>query len=160
LKLLYRDKPDNIIETVNETLTQIEAAIQKLDNDSTRLLPLVPGSPNEFLANVLAMLLTEDEEHAEDAARGALLILTGIQAFQDSGGDSRTIDLAWRPAIIVRDLLKRYGDNAWQVAAKTAGEARGYGRHQVADIYERVAMMLAPEEPPAPDVNKNVDNPS
>lgn len=159
MKLLYRDKPPEQIATVNETLAEIDLAVKKLEKEqTTRLLPLVPGTGNEQLANVLAMLLTEDEAHAEDAARGALLILTGIQAFQDSGGDYRTIEMAWRPAIIVRDLLLRHGDNAWQVAAKTAGEARGHGRHMVADIYERVALMLAPEEPD--DVNKAVDSPS
>lgn len=154
MKLLYRDKPDNIVATVNETLAQINATVQKLEVDRTRLLPLAPGTANEELANVLALLLTDDIAAVEDAARGALLILTGIQAFQDSGGDYRVIEQAWRPAIIARDLLTKHGDNAWQVAAKAAGEARGLDRHLVADIYERVALMLAP------DINKEVDNPS
>lgn len=154
MKLLYRDKPDEMVKTVNETLDQIDLAIKRIDGDSTRLLPLVEGAPNETLANLLAMLLIEDESQAEDGARGSLMILTGIQAYQDSGGDPRVIELAWRPVIVARKLLKEHGPEAWKIAAQKAGQAMAAENRVESEMYERVAVMLQA------DVNKGVDNPT
>lgn len=98
-----------------------------------------------MLANTLARLLTEDTSHAESGARGALLILTGIQAFFDSGGDPNVIELAWEPTIAARELEKKHGDNAWKRAAELAGEALGAEDAAKAQLYGRVALMLKPE---------------
>lgn len=120
---------------------------------AVRLLPLVNGGANEKLANLLAHLLVEDESQAENGARAALMILTGIQAFLDSKGDARVIEHAWRPTIVARELEKS-GPDAWIRAATIAGEAMANDDKETADLYERVALMLKPE-----DVKTDVDKP-
>ena len=83
----------------------------------------------------------------------ALMILTGIQAFLDSKGDARVIEHAWRPTIVARELEKS-GPDAWIRAATIAGEAMANDDKETADLYERVALMLKPE-----DVKTDVDKP-
>lgn len=144
LKILCRSQPDSAVEIVNDTLNQIQSVRDRLPK-TVRLLPLVANGPGEKLANLLAQLLVDDESQAENGARAALMILTGIQAFFDSGGDAKVLEHAWRPAIIAR-ALERKGPDAWKEAAALAGEALAADRHDVAALYERVALMLKPEE--------------
>ena len=120
-----------------------------------RLLPLIEGGPNERLANMLGSLLTDDVAHAEDGARASLMILTGIQAYLDSNGDPRTFEAAWGPVIVARNMSKKYGPEAWQIAAKVSGEMKAENKPALAEMYERVALLLAPE----PDVKTEVDKP-
>lgn len=153
LKILCRDKSEETVTEVNKTLDLIGRAFAGLSKG--RLLPLVQNGPNDKLANLLAELLVEDASQAEDGARASLTILTGIQAFQDSGGDARTVEIAWRPIIIARQLLKEHGeDKAWEAAAKRAGELLAVEQRPEAELYERVALMLKP------DIKNEVDNPT
>jgi hypothetical protein len=97
-----------------------------------------------MLANTLARLLTDDASQAESGARGALLILTGVQAFLDSGGNPHVIELAWEPTIAARELEKNHGADAWKRAAELAGEALAADDAKKAQLYGRVALMLKP----------------
>ncbi len=127
-----------------------EAAEAKL---AVRLLPLVEKAPNEGVANCLARLLVDDATQAEHGARGALLILTGIQAFLDSGGDYRAVEGIWEPAIVARQMLVGYGEEAWKKAAEMCGACKAVEDERGAYVYARVAEMLAPD-----DVKKRVDS--
>ena len=117
---------------------------QASSSPEVRLLPLAEGAPSEMLANTLARLLTDDASQAESGARGALLILTGVQAFLDSGGNPHVIELAWEPTIAARELEKNHGADAWKRAAELAGEALAADDAKKAQLYGRVALMLKP----------------
>ena len=93
---------------------------------------------------MVARLSVDDESQAEMGARAALTILTGIQAFYDSGGDYRVIALAWEPVIVARQMEKAHGADGWKAAAKVAGEALAADDRPKAELYERVALMLRP----------------
>jgi len=157
LKLLYREQPPAVIAAVNDTLDQITKELQHLDatpDKQARLLPLIPNSSNEGLANTLARLLVEDESQAETGAQGALFILTGIQAYLDSGGAYSVIEHAWEPCIVARQIKKTYGQDGMKKAAEMAAACRAVEDSRGAQIYERVtALLTEPISPP-------VDNPS
>jgi hypothetical protein len=104
------------------------------------------------VANALARLLIDDESQAEIGATSALVILSGIQAFYDSGGDYLIVERIWEPYIVARQMQKTYGTDAWKKAAEMAGAARATNDERGAVIYERVATLLHP------DVNKQVDS--
>ena len=129
------------------------ASPQPKSSPEVRLLPLVEGAPNEGLANVLARLLIDDESQAEIGASNALIILSGIQAFYDSGGDFLIVERIWEPYIVSRQMQKAYGEGAWKKAAEMSGAARAANDERGAVIYERVATLLH-----HPDVNKRVDS--
>lgn len=120
-----------------------------------RLLPLVPESPNEGVANLLARLLVEDETQIEMGATGALLILSGIQTFIDSGGDYKAVERVWEPHIVARHLEKAYGTEAAKNARQLAAAMQKGGDQRGAWLYERAAKLL---DPPPPDINKPVDS--
>lgn len=125
---------------------------QPNSSPEVRLLPLAEGAPNEGLANLLARLLIEDESQAEQGAQAALLILTGIQSFIDTGGDYLTVERIWEPVIVARQLEKTHGDLAWKKAGEMAEAAKAANDLRGADIYERVSVALHAE------LNKRVDN--
>jgi len=127
---------------------------QASSSPEVRLLPLVEHGSNEALANTLARLLVDDESQAEMGARAALTILTGIQAFYDSGGDYRVIALAWEPVIVARQMEKIHGANGWREAAMRAGAAKAAEDHDIAALYERVARLLKS------DIKIEVDSPA
>lgn len=136
---------------------------QPASSPAVRLLPLVEGSSNEGLANALARLLVENEEQAEMGARGALLILTGIQTFIDSGGDYLKVEHLWEPCIVARHMEFAHGETAWIKACEMAEAARTCGDDRGTAIYERVAVILSPDaHKPVDeaDVNKKVDETS
>lgn len=113
-----------------------------MKTQEVRLLPLNEGAPNEGLANALARLMIEDESQAELGASNALIILTGIQAFLDSGGDYLTVERIWEPYIVARQLQKTYGDGAWKKATEMAEAALAMQDNRGAIIYERTATLL------------------
>lgn len=117
-----------------------------------RLLPLTEGAPNEGLANALARLLIDDESQAESGAQYALLILTGIQTFYDTGGNYVAVERLWEPFIVSRQMEKAYGEKAWEKAAEMAEAARKVDDQRGAWIYQAVASMLKSQ------VNKPVDS--
>lgn len=117
-----------------------------------RLLPLIENSPNDGLANLLTRLLIDDPALADDGARLAILIMTGIQAFLDSGGSYSAVEIYWEPVITARQMAKAYGEHTWKKAAEMAGACKATGDERGAAIYTRVAEMLAPA-----DIKKNVD---
>jgi len=117
-----------------------------------RLLPLVEGAPNEGVANALARLLAADESQAELAARSALFILTGIQAFYDSGGNYLAVERFWEPVIVSRQMEKAYGPKALEKAVEMTEAAHKAEDRRGAGIYAQVVAMLSP------DVNKPVDS--
>jgi hypothetical protein len=117
-----------------------------------RLLPLVADSPNEGLANALARLLIEDETQAEMGSKGALLILSGIQTFIDSGGDYLAVERVWEPVIVARYLEKAYKLDAPKQARQLAGALRKGGDMRGSWIYDHAADLLDP------DINKPVDS--
>lgn len=116
---------------------------------AVRLLPLETGGPNEIVANKLARLLCSAEADTEAATHTALLILTALQAFLDSG-DARAVDALWEPLITAQRLSVEFGEEAWRQAAGRAGAAKAMGNERDAWIYERAAVMLAPEPAPKP----------
>lgn len=116
-----------------------------------RLLPLVEGTHNEGVANALARLIVADETQAEMGARGALLILTGIQTFLDTG-DYLAVERIWEPIILARHLERAYKDEGAKQAQQMAAALRKGGDQRGAWIYERAAVLLGP------DVNKQVDS--
>lgn len=122
---------------------------------AVRLLPLVAESPNEGVANLLARLLVEDETQIEMGATGALLILSGIQTFLDSGGDYRAVERVWEPHIVARHLEKAYGKDAAKNARQLAAAMQKGGDLRGGWVYERAAVLL---DPPPPDINKPVDS--
>lgn len=121
-----------------------------------RLLPLVEGTPNEGLANLLARLLVDDEAQAGLGAQSSLLILAGVQAFLDSNGDYATAEQLWEPVIVARQLEKALGsaEAALEKATEMAKGCIGANDRRGAGIYERAAALLDAQ------VNKRVDNPS
>lgn len=125
-----------------------------MNPEPVRLLPLTPGAGNEALANALARLLVEDEAHAEMGARGALLILTGIQAFLDSNGDHLLVEQLWEPIAIARQLEKTFGTGvaARAKALEMAEAARALKNEHRTSIYEAVAEFFT--EPAQPAVDK------
>jgi hypothetical protein len=132
----------------------MESPQAKSSPEAIRLLPLVEGAPNEGVANTLARLLIDDESQAEIGASSAIVILSGIQAFYDSGGDFLVVERIWEPYIVARQMQKAFGANAWKKAAEMAGAAHAANDERGAVIYERVATLLSP------DVNKQVDSPA
>jgi|PlaIllAssembly_1097288.scaffolds.fasta_scaffold00029_12 hypothetical protein len=108
------------------------------------------------MANLLARLLVEDETQIEMGATGALLILSGVQTFIDSGGDYKAVERVWEPHIVARHLEKAYGTDAAKNARQLAAAMQKGGDVRGAWVYERAANLLDP--PPAPDVNKPVDS--
>jgi hypothetical protein len=117
-----------------------------------RLLPLIENSPNEGVANTLARLLVEDVSQAHLGAHSAILILTGVQAFLDSGGDYTVVERLWEPIIVARQMEKSYGSAAWKKAAEMAAAATKVNDERGQAIYSRAATILCPE------VNKGVAN--
>lgn len=117
---------------------------------AVRLLPLVENSPNEKLANTLAHLLAPNENDAEPAAQWALLILTGIQAYYDTGGNYLAVERLWAPIILSRQLAD--GPEAWKKAMELAKTYRAAGNLRASALYEQAAAYLKPA-----DVNKSVD---
>lgn len=107
------------------------------------------------MANLLARLLVEDESQIEMGATGALLILSGIQTFLDSGGDYRAVERVWEPHIVARHLEKAYGKDAPKNARQLAAAMQKGGDVRGAWLYERAAVLL---DPPPPDINKPVDS--
>lgn len=125
-------------------------------SSEVRLLPLVAESSNEGLANLLARLLVEDENHIEMGATGALLILSGIQTFLDRGGDYRAVERVWEPHIVARHLEKAYNQEAAKNARQLASAMRKGGDARGAWIYEQAANLIGP----CPFVNKPIDSKS
>jgi hypothetical protein len=117
-----------------------------------RLLPLVERSANDGVANALGRLLVEDPAQAEDGARLAILILTGIQTFLDSDGSYAAVEQIWEPVIVARHMAKAYGTDAWKKAAEMSGVAKTVADNRGAQIYASAAVLLAPE-----DIKKRVD---
>lgn len=109
-----------------------------------RLLPLIPDSPNEGVANSLARLLIEDEIQSREGAQGALLILTGLQAFLDTG-TYLAVEQLWEPVIVCRQMQKAYRESAWKKAAEMAAACKTVNDERGAFIYERVATLLDPK---------------
>lgn len=117
-----------------------------------RFLPLVERSANEGVANALARLLTTDESLVESGSLTALLILTGIQAFLDSGGDYLAVERIWEPVIVTQQLKRAYGLSALDKVKEMATAARALNDNRGAEIYERVVTILT--------VDKTIDNQS
>lgn len=111
-------------------------------SNAVRLLPLIEGSPNEGLANLLARLIVEKEEDAAQASWAAIVILSGIQAFLDTNGDYGTVELMWEPAIVIRNLQKTYGPKAKDVANEMAASCKQLNDERGARIYARAAVAL------------------
>jgi hypothetical protein len=110
-----------------------------------RLLPLIKDGGNEALANLLADLLAggADGAAAREAAAGvALMILNGIQAYLDKGGDYLAVESLWEPMIIGRRLYAQHGPEAWKTAAELAGKARAEDDPREADLCTRAALLL------------------
>lgn len=120
-------------------------------NYAVRLLPLTPASANEGLANLLARLLTEDESQAEHSAQAALFILSGIQAFLDSG-DYRSVEILWEPVLVARQMEKAYGTLGAAKATDMAAAMRLAQDERGAAIYERASELLRAK------LNNKVDN--
>src|SRR5579885_3229519 len=106
-----------------------------------RLLPLVENSANDGVANALARLLTDDPAQVENSTRLAILILTGIQTFFDSGGSYAAVEQIWEPVIVAHQMTKTYGANAWKKAAEMSGAAKATADNRKAQIYANVAVM-------------------
>lgn len=81
---------------------------------TVKLLPLLEGSPNEKVANMLARLIGEGPR----AATSALVILTGLQAYLDSG-IAETTGHIWEPLITARDLKRQFGGQAYKNACQS-----------------------------------------
>lgn len=107
-----------------------------------RLLPLIENNPNEGLANLLTQLLVEDETQADAGAEVALMILTGIQTFIDSGGNYLAVERLWYPVVIARKFQKTYGADAANQAKALVPAFRNGGNERSAVIYERAAQLL------------------
>lgn len=108
-----------------------------------RLLPLVEGTPNEGLANALARLFAQSIDDAEAASTMALVILTGIQEFYDSGGDYVRVEQVWEPIIVYRQLEKAFGDNAQQKATELYQSAKLLNDTRGAAIYKTVSEFFS-----------------
>jgi len=80
---------------------------------SVKLLPLVEGGPNEKVANLLARLIGDGPR----AAGSALVILTGLQAFLETGIPEMTAAV-WEPLITVRELKREFGGQAYKKACE------------------------------------------
>jgi len=76
-----------------------------------KLLPLEEGGPNEKVANLLARLIGEGPR----AAGSALVILTGLQAFLETGRPEMPAAV-WEPLITVRELKREFGGQAYKKA--------------------------------------------
>lgn len=125
-------------ETAQAGTAAATAAVQ------VRLLPLTEGAPNEKLANGLAHLLIDDEAQAALGAQAALLILTGVQIFIDSGGDYAAVEQLWEPNVVARQLDALHGPEAWKKAAEMAESYARAGDQNKADIHKHAALMLRP----------------
>lgn len=120
-----------------------------------RLLPLIEQAPNEGVANALARLLIDDPANAEDGTRLTILILTGIQAFLDSGGCYEATELVWEPVIVARQMLKAYANDACNKAQEMREAAAVVKDVRGAEIYARVTELLAQHQQ---HINKKVDS--
>jgi hypothetical protein len=108
-----------------------------------KLIPLIERSSNEAVANTLARLLIDDENQVESGSMTALLILTGIQAYLDSGGDYLAVEILWEPVIVAKQIMKAYGNGALDKATEMAVAARALNDVRGAQIYERVVALLS-----------------
>jgi len=80
---------------------------------SVNLLPLVENGPNEQVANMLSRLIGEGPR----AAASALVILTGLQQFLDTGKSEAAASL-WEPLITVRHMKAQWGGQAYRKACE------------------------------------------
>lgn len=80
---------------------------------SVKLLPLVEGGPNEQVANMLARLIGEGPR----AAGSALVILTGLQEFLDTG-KPEAVAAVWEPLVTVRQMKAQFGGQAYKKACE------------------------------------------
>jgi hypothetical protein len=90
----------------------------EVPSPEVRLLPLIENGSNEKVANMLARLIGGDER----SATSALIILTGLQKFLDSGIPETTGAL-WEPLIEARKLKKEWGGQAYRKATELAASA-------------------------------------
>jgi len=84
------------------------------------LLPLEEGGPNEKVANMLAMLIGDGPR----AATSALVILTGLQEFLNSG-IAETTAAVWEPLITSRKLKREFGGQAYKKACEMLAACSG-----------------------------------
>ncbi len=111
-------------------------------SDTLRLLPLCEGKSNEGLANALARLLCDEAEQAETGAKAALLILSGIQTYFDSGGDYLAVERVWEPVIVSRQLEKSFGAQAANKARIHAEKMTLENDARGAWIYNQASLLL------------------
>ena len=111
-----------------------------------RLLPLVSQSPNEAVANMLARLIGDDPR----CATSAIIILTGIQAFLDTG-DAKATATIWEPLIVARKLKQQWGGQAYRQACKALATCHGPQEANYR-LYTDVCQLLVQD----PEQEKNV----
>lgn len=87
---------------------------------SVKLLPLIEGGPNEQVANLLARLIGTGPR----AAGSALVILTGLQEFLDTG-KSEAVAAVWEPLMTVRKLKQEWGGQAYKKACEAMAACSG-----------------------------------
>lgn len=87
---------------------------------SVKLLPLNEGGDNEKIANMLARLIGEGPR----AAGSALVILTGLQEFLDTGKAEATAAV-WEPLITVRKMKQELGGQAYRKACELMAACSG-----------------------------------
>lgn len=113
--------PDVIIGTTGTAAPGLEPPTGlALGLVQRRLLPLVEGGENEKVANLLARLIGDSPR----AATSALVILTGLQEFLNTGKAEATA-LLWEPLVTARQMKQQWGGQAYNKACAVLAACSG-----------------------------------
>ena len=114
-------EPDVIIGTTGTVAPSLDPLTGlALGLMQRRLLPLMEGGENEKVANLLARLIGDGPR----AAASALVILTGLQEFLNSG-QAKTTAFVWEPLITARQMKQQWGGQAYHQACVALAACSG-----------------------------------